>query len=191
MLKIKTRARRLFSHDVILVITNESVQIQLEMHPIYTGENNYLCVYMYAYLITYITGILGIWKAVPVGLAFQLNPVMIWLMTTLGAVTGVLVLFFFGNRIRRMTSKRRKKMKSPKKEARANRLFEKYGTAGLGFLGCLLMGPNMTIIIGLVIVKSQKQLLYWTLVGIVAWTLVLTLTGVFSIELFNKVRTVF
>ncbi|MEZ5083511.1 MAG: hypothetical protein R2750_08685 [Bacteroidales bacterium] len=49
----------------------------------------------------------------------------------------------------------------------------------------------MTIIIGLVIVKSQKHLLYWTLAGVVVWSLVLTFTGVFSIELFNKIRTGF
>ena len=145
---------------------------------------------MYAYLITYLTGIFGIWKAVPVGLALQLNPLMIWLMTTLGAVTAVLILFFFGKKIRNYFQSKKPKIKSPKKEARANRLFEKYGTAGLGFLGCLFMGPNMTIIIGLLIVKSQKQLLFWTLAGIAVWSLVLTVLGVFSIELFNKLRTI-
>jgi len=66
---------------------------------------------------------------------------------------------------------KRENIKNRRKEARASKLLEKYGVFGLGFIGTLLMGPQMTIVLGLLIVKSHKKLLYWTLVGIIVWSL--------------------
>ncbi len=130
---------------------------------------------------------LGIWKAVPLGLLLKTHPVFIFLMTSMGALAGVLILFFFGGRIRNFVLRRRANKHKNAKENRAAKLFEKYGAAGLGFLGCLIMGPNMTIILGLVLVKSQMKLLYWTLAGIFVWTFVLILVAVISIDLFYKI----
>ena len=134
-------------------------------------------------------GMLGIWKAVPLGLLLKAHPVFIFLMTSLGAVAGVLILFFFGGKIRNFVLRRRRNKHKNAKENRAALLFEKFGAAGLGFLGCLIMGPNMTIILGMVVVRSQKKLLYATLAGVVVWSLVLTIIAVLSIELFVKLTS--
>jgi len=141
---------------------------------------------LYSYIAIYLAGLFGIWKAVPVGFVTGANPAMIWLMTTLGATSAVIILYFFGNRIREYLSR---KLKINKKQTRAGRLLDKYGAAGLGFFGCLLMGPNLTILTGLVIVNSPKKLLFWTVAGIVIWSLVLTLLGVFSIDLFMEITS--
>jgi len=138
-------------------------------------------------LLIFLVGMLGIWKAIPLGFLLNTNPVIIFIMTSLGAITSVLILYFFGNKIREYILKRRIKKRKNAKESRAKILFEKYGAAGLGFLGCLLMGPNMTMILGLVLVKSQKKLLYWTIAGIIIWTLALTILAIVSIDLFNKI----
>lgn len=127
---------------------------------------------------------LGIWKGVPVGLACHLNPFFTWLLTAGGAVLSVLILYFFGERIRKSIQTRRKKRLMVGKETRAKHLFQKYGMAGLGFLGTMLMGPNMTIIIGMALVKSSNKLLYWTLGGILFWTAILTLLAYYSLDLF-------
>ena len=138
------------------------------------------------YIFIFLTGMLGIWKAVPVGVALGADPIGIWLMTSSGAVLAVIILYFFGNRIREFLARKRKSQSPGKKDLRAARLFDKYGTPGLGLLGCLLMGPNMTMLIGLVIVKSPSRLLYWTIAGIVIWSLALTLLATVSIDLFQK-----
>lgn len=65
-------------------------------------------------------------------------------------------------------------------------LFEKYGAPGLGLVGCLLLGPNLTILTGVVIVHSPRKLLCWTIAGILIWSLVLTLIAVFSVDLFHQ-----
>lgn len=143
------------------------------------------------YVLIFLMGMLGIWKAIPLGLLLKAHPVSIFLLTALGASAAVLILFFFGNKIRDyVLIKREQKHKSNKKNP-ASKLFQKYGAAGLGLLGCLLIGPNMTIILGMVVVKSQKKLLYWTLAGIVVWSMVLTILAVISIDLFNKLLEIF
>ncbi len=143
------------------------------------------------YVLVFLMGMLGIWKAIPLGLLLKAHPVFIFLLTTLGASSAVLILFFFGNKIRAYVLRKRADKEKNNKENRVAKLFEKYGAAGLGFFGCLLMGPNMTIILGMVVVKSQKKLLYWTLTGIVVWSLVLTTVAVISIDLFNKILDYF
>ena len=145
----------------------------------------------YPLILIFLTGMLGIWKAVPVGLAFGTNPVLIWLMTSLGASTAVIILYFFGKRIREYIISKRKNKKNKRKETRAKQLLEKYGVFGLGFLGTLLMGPQMTIILGLIIVKSHVKLLYWTLSGIFVWSFILTYLGVGGIDLVQKLSDIF
>jgi len=142
---------------------------------------------VYKEILVFLTGILGIWKAIPVGLLLKVNPLLIFLLTSLGAITGALILFFFGNRIRNVILRKKNRKGLLTREKRAGRLLESYGTPGLGFLGCLVMGPNLTILIGLALVKSPLKFLYWTLAGILVWSLVITIIAVYSIELFHKI----
>ena len=65
-------------------------------------------------------------------------------------------------------------------------LLDKYGIIGMGIFGTLLLGPNMTMAMGLVIVTKEKSLLLWTAAGIIIWTVVLTMIGTYSIELFEN-----
>jgi membrane protein DedA with SNARE-associated domain len=142
---------------------------------------------VYKEVLVFLTGIFGIWKAIPMGLLLKVNPVFVFLFTSLGAITGVLILFFFGNRIRDFIERKRKSKGFRKNERRAGKLLETYGSPGLGFLGCLAMGPNLTLLIGLAIVKSPVRFLYWTMAGILVWSLALTIVAVYSIELFHRI----
>lgn len=143
---------------------------------------------VYTYILIFFTGMLGIWKAVPLGIILKANPVMIWLLTSAGASASIVILYFFGNRIRGYIQKRRAGKGKNKKETRAKKILDKYGAPGLGLIGCLVIGPNMTIILGLVLVKSGQKLFWWTLIGVFVWSLMLTITAVFSIELFEKIN---
>ena len=140
----------------------------------------------YSWAIVFGTGMLGIWKAVPVGFALGTNPVAIWFLTVLGATASAVIIFFFGNKIRNWIQQKRKSP-SEKKHRRVRQLFDKYGTGGLGLLGTLLIGPNATMLLGLIVVQSPRKLLLFTLIGVALWTLLLTLLGVFSIDLFHRI----
>lgn len=145
----------------------------------------------YPIILIFLTGMLGIWKAIPLGLAFNTNPVLIWLMTSAGASASVIILYFFGKQIRDYIIGKRENKTNKGKEARAKQLLKKYGVFGLGFIGTLLMGPQMTIVIGLIIAKSHTKLLYWTLSGIFVWSFVITYLGVCGIDLVQRLSEVF
>jgi membrane protein DedA with SNARE-associated domain len=135
----------------------------------------------YSYLIIFLTGMLGIWKAVPVGLALQCSPQSIIIFTSLGALLSILIIFFLGQKIKRWIESRMTAKRENRKQ-RLNKIFEKYGIVGMGILGTLLMGPNMTMVLGMIIVKNEKLLLLWTALGIVIWTIVLSLAGHFGLD---------
>jgi membrane protein DedA with SNARE-associated domain len=139
---------------------------------------------VYQYILIFLMGILGMWKAIPLGFILQASPVAIFLMSASGSLTGVLMMYFFGTQIKKLFRRKNKPAKKPAKASRAAKLFDKYGVAGLGFFGAVLIGPNPAIILGLAIVKTQhKKLLFWVLAGCVFWSFIITLTGVYSIEL--------
>jgi membrane protein DedA with SNARE-associated domain len=141
---------------------------------------------LYNSWIVFLTGMLGVWKAIPVGLALQCNALTIILMTASGALVSIFIIFLMGRRIKQYILKRLNKGKSAKKKGRLMVLLDKYGIIGMGIFGTLILGPNMTMAMGLVIVTKEKSLLLWTAAGIIIWTVVLTMIGTYSVELFEN-----
>ena len=141
---------------------------------------------LYNWGIIFLTGMLGVWKAIPVGLALQCHSVVIMSMTAGGALLSIVIIYFLERRIKEWILQRLNKGKSTRKKKKLNALFEKYGIVGMGLFGTLLLGPNMTMAMGMIIVKKEKSLLLWTAAGIIIWTVVLTLIGTYSVELFEK-----
>jgi membrane protein DedA with SNARE-associated domain len=137
-------------------------------------------------IMVFLIGITGMWKGLSAGFIMQISPIYIFLLTALSSIIGVLILFFFGTKIRNYIINRRAKKGKSNKEKKALKLFDKYGHMGLGLFGTLAIGPPMTIILGLTIVKHQKAFLYWTIVGIVVWSMVLTIVGTISVETITR-----
>jgi len=143
---------------------------------------------LYNWCIIFLAGMLGVWKAIPVGLALSCNSFVIIAMTASGALLSIIIIYFLERKIKKWILKRLSKGKSTKKKGKLNALFEKYGIIGMGIIGTLLLGPNMTMAMGMIIVKKEKQLLLWTACGIIIWTITLTLVGDYSIQLFNRLN---
>lgn len=141
---------------------------------------------MYKGLIILLTAITGIWKAIPLGFLLKAHPLTISVMTASGGIISVLLLFFSGKKIKKIIQKKREQSRKSKKARRVQHILEKYGSSGLGLIGPLFMGQIMTIILGLVLVKSQTKFLWWVMAGTVLTSIVLTILGVYSIELFSK-----
>ena len=133
-------------------------------------------------IIVFFVGITGMWKAIPLGFLLKVPPSYIFIMTAFGSIIGVLILFFFGNKIRNYIINRNLEKGDSKKEKTAIKILDKYGLIGLGSFGTLIIEPPMTMILGLALVQKQKLFLYWTMAGIVVWSLVLTILGAFGIE---------
>ena len=134
--------------------------------------------------IVFLIGILGIWKSIPVGLVMKLDPFWICSATIMGATVGILIIFLLGTRVRKYLERWIKESSLIRKENRLIRLFNKYGIHGLGVLGTLVMGPNMTMAIGLTIANKPGVLMLWTLIGTVMWSIALTYVGFLGISIF-------
>jgi membrane protein DedA with SNARE-associated domain len=119
-----------------------------------------------------------------VGLALKVHPLWICLMTIMGAILGIVIIMLIGSKINNYLFKWMKASRREKKENRLLRLFNKYGVHGLGILGTLILGPNMTMALGLTIVYNPKVLFLWTSIGIIIWTTALTYLGYLGISIF-------
>lgn len=120
-------------------------------------------------------GVLGIWKSVPVGFILNMHPILVCTMTIIGASLGVLLIYLIGSKLKRRILSL--SGKSNKKQQKINKIFDRYGVPGLGMLATLVVGPALTMALGLTIVKNGKNLLLWTNIGIVVWSVLLTLIG--------------
>ena len=122
-------------------------------------------------------GVVGIWKSIPVGFILNMHPILVCAMTILGASLGVLTIFFIGSKLKERILHSLKGKSSNRKQQKINKIFNRYGVPGLGMLATLVVGPALTMVLGMTIVKNGKSLLLWTNIGIVVWSVLLTLIG--------------
>jgi membrane protein YqaA with SNARE-associated domain len=134
--------------------------------------------------VVLVLGVLGIWKSIPVGFILDINPILVCVMTILGASLGSIVVYLVGTKVRKYFGWMSKSKGVSKKHKRISGIFMRYGVPGLGLIAPLLIGPGVTMAVGMTIVKNGKQLLLWTNIGIVAWSILLTCIGQVGVSLF-------
>ena len=139
----------------------------------------------YDLIIVYFAGVTGMWKALPVGFLLKMHPFYIGLMTTLGALSCNLIIYFSGKGIKRLFYSFYSEKVKDKKEGRVRRMFEKYGCPGLGMIGTLFMGQPVVMILGMIVVKRKKNLLLWVSAGTIIWSILLTIAGTYGMKLFE------
>jgi len=122
-------------------------------------------------------GVIGIWKSIPVGFILDLHPILVCTMTILGASLGVFTIYLIGSKVKQRIFLSLQGKSTNKKQQKINKIFNRYGVPGLGMLATLVVGPALTMVLGLTIVKNDKTLLLWTNIGIVVWSVLLTLIG--------------
>jgi membrane protein YqaA with SNARE-associated domain len=131
----------------------------------------------------YLAGITGLYKGVPVGFALQASPYITALFTALGSLTTVFVLYFSGAPVKNWIINKYGKKKIEKSKGRISAIMEKYGVVGLGVIATGFIGPIITILLGLMLIKNSKRLLLFLSVGILLWSTALTIIASFSLEL--------
>ena len=143
---------------------------------------------MYKLVIIYVVAMAGFVKAVPMGFALQAPPLLIGVMTLMGGFTSVIFLFFFGYRFKEIIQRGMGRKGLDKKRRRGTELLEKYGVAGLGIFGTLLIGQVITVILGILVSDEKKRVLMWTLIGIILWSTVLSLAAAAGMEFINRLN---
>ncbi len=135
----------------------------------------------------YLVGITGIWKAIPVGILLKAHPVETASFTALGSITTVIVLNYFGEKVKLWVIKKWSAKKLESKKGRFTHIMNKYGNVGLGIICPGLFGPITTIIVGLLVMKKTSALMPYLIAGITAWSFALTWIAVSGIHVIGKI----
>lgn len=138
------------------------------------------------YFTIYIVGITGIWKAIPVGIALKSTLFETGLFTALGSITAVIILYYFGEPVKRWAIKNWGKDKMEKRKGKFGDIMDKYGVVGLGLLTPGPFGPITTIIVGLLLVKNTAKLMPYLIAGIIIWSFILTWVATTSVDLLKN-----
>jgi membrane protein YqaA with SNARE-associated domain len=138
-------------------------------------------------MIIYFAGLIGIWKGVPIGMMLNTSPLIVGFMTLTGSCTTTIILYLFGDWVKKFIEKRPGWAKMRKKQMKVERLMKKYGVIGLGMIGTITMGPSVTIITGLLLTRAKNKLLMWTIIGILLWTTVITTAAATGLEIIGNI----
>ena len=139
-------------------------------------------------LLVFGAGILELWAAIPIGLAINLNPVIIGTASALGAILAAFIVIAVGNSIREKIIKWRYGENKDLKSGRFYNIWNKYGIVGLGFVSPLLFGAPLGAALGIALGARRKPLLIWMSIGIVIWSALLTAAGFLGLMSFGIVK---
>lgn len=122
-------------------------------------------------------GAIELWAAIPAGLALHFHPVVVGATAAAGAVLGALVVTLLGERVRVWLVRRHDGKNKERQHGLIHRAWHRYGVAGLGLLAPLVTGAPLGVALGLALGAPAGRLLFWVSVGIVMWSIILTLIG--------------
>ena len=139
-------------------------------------------------LLVFGAGILELWAAIPLGLAINLNPVIIGIASALGAIAAAVLVTSVGDSIREKVIKWRYGENKDLKDSRYYKIWNKYGIVGLGLISPLLFGAPIGAALGVALGSSKKPLLIWMSIGIVIWSVGLTAAGYLGLMSFGVIK---
>lgn len=103
----------------------------------------------------------------PLGVFLGLHPVLVYVVTTVTAITAAWILLLGGEHVRQRIAARHPTAEA--KEGHARRLIDRYGPEGLGLIGPLFPGVVASAIFGVGLQIDPKQLGRWLMAGIAFW----------------------
>ncbi len=136
-------------------------------------------------LMVFLSSILELWLGIPIGLVLKLNPILIIIASSLGAICAAIIVAYFGESIRNWIIKRRSKNGNIK-EGKIYDIWNKYGTVGLGLLSPFFFGAPIGATLGIALGISKNDLIKWMSIGIILWSILITAGGYFGLVVFEQ-----
>ncbi len=127
-----------------------------------------------------------LWAAIPAGLALGLNPFLVGLGATVGAIVGALIVVLVGERLRNWLVRRYSSKKEKQNHGFIRKIWQRYGLIGLGLLAPLLIGAPLGAALGLSLGAQAGRLMVWMSLGIVLWAAILTAAGILGLAGIEK-----
>jgi hypothetical protein len=123
-------------------------------------------------------GAAELWGAIPVGLALGLPAWVVGVTSGLGAIAGAALTALLGERLRRwLLSRRRAPVDAEPAPGRVAGVWRRYGAVGLGLTAPMITGAVLAVALGMAFGAPARRIVLWTALGVVLWTIVLTLLG--------------
>jgi hypothetical protein len=139
-------------------------------------------------LLVFLASVVELWLSIPLGLVLKLNPTLIIVAAAAGSIISAFLVVTLGEGVRKWFIKWRYGSGSIE-HGRIYKIWNKYGIIGLGLLSPLLFGAPLGAAIGVGLGAPKNRLLLWMSVGIVIWSVVLTLVafyGLLNLESFTN-----
>jgi membrane protein DedA with SNARE-associated domain len=140
------------------------------------------------YLLVYFTGAAGIWKGIPLGIALNLQSFLTGLLTALGSITTVLILYFAGDSVRQWILKKYGSQRIERKKSKFINLLNRFGFPVLGLIAPGLLGPVIPLLMGLIFVKDTRRFIIYLITGIVLWSFILAFLFTPIFDLLSNIK---
>lgn len=122
---------------------------------------------------------------IPLAIIRGLNPLLVGILAFIGnMITVYLLILFFEKYCEWYQRRKGEDIKNSKRAKRGVSIWNKYGLPGLALLGPLLVGSHLAAIIGMILGGTKRNTLQWITISLVIWTLALTVTTHYGIDLF-------
>ncbi|MDZ4670109.1 MAG: small multi-drug export protein [Phototrophicales bacterium] len=131
------------------------------------------------------------WAAIPLGVGLGLNPIVVIVTVVMSYASGVMLVVFFGDKIRAWVMSRRKKSTAdiaddaPKPNQHLLAIWERYGIWGLGLAAPMTVGSQIGAAFGVMMRAPAYRLIIAMVLGALIWGICLTLAvvaGVMGIQ---------
>lgn len=137
---------------------------------------------------------LEVFLVVPLGIAWGLNPVTVSVVGFVGNWIPVLLIGFFFTQISRWIKRRRARklgigeeeaLTAGKREARARKIWDRYGTPGLALIAPAIVGTDIAALLALTFGSSKRWVMIWITLSLAVWTVVLAAGAYYGLDYMN------
>ncbi|VEF47367.1 putative small multidrug efflux protein [Bacillus freudenreichii] len=124
--------------------------------------------------------------AIPIAIIRGLQPIPVIILGFAGnLLTTLLVIFLFEPIKNFLFKKRGEPEDGGKREARAKRIWNKYGLPGLALLGPILIGIHIAAFIGLTLGAAKNWTILWMTISLLIWSIVFGAAAYYGVEVFK------
>ncbi len=127
-------------------------------------------------------GALDLWVGFGAVLALGLSPIVCGLAAVAGAVVGVGLVLWTGERLRRWVYERRWLAKCRR---RIESMWNRYGLIGAALQAPMLTGAPLATVLALALGAPPRSLLYWMIASVILWGAFLTGAAALGFKIFG------
>lgn len=134
-----------------------------------------------AIIIIFAASMVELWMAIPLGFVMEVNPILIAIISAAGAILSAFFVIILGDNLRNRFLKWKYKDEQALEKSRLYEIWNKYGVIGLGLLSPLLFGAPLGAAVGIALGAGKERLILWMSIGILLWSVGLTLAGLMGL----------